>query len=528
MKKYFAFSIFSMWSALMLAQAGLEPVVLPDATARKISSDGKWVACYGMAIEAYNVENKETHIYPECSLGVGNAVALDGTIVGSQEDGSVFMKKGEIIIPEILEPYGVTGINAITPDGSRITGYLRNPVLNDNYEGDPFDGATIVFLPFYAELTASGTIEKINILPYPKKDFLGYSPMYVTGDWISADGKTILGKMTDSFGRFEDPVVFHENNNGEWSCSTPTKEFNNPNGIVLPENPWNKGPEEPLVKNYMSELRYQAYLEAVEKSLFGGPEPNPLNYMSEEMAQKYLADCEEYENYYIEHRGELDAYEQAYREILYTSTFFTESALNPNGNTFATSGVYYDEEGTGAPSKVYIFNIETGKYQKLESKYSGLKIHQVLTDGTVIAYTGLFTYDILNGYILLPGAADFIPFSEYLASVNPGYSEWLEDIFPKGEGIISASDDLTVIAGGVDRLHMNDDNDELFPESTILSYVLPLIKEAGIESIEIPDSDGIFKVYNLLGVKVLETKDKSEIQNLNKGIYIVNGKKIAL
>lgn len=517
-----------MLGAIMFAQTGLEPVVLPDATARKISSDGKWVACYGMAIVEYNVETKEIYDYPECSLGIGNAVALDGTIVGSKDDASVFMRNGEVIYSDILESYQITGINGITPDGSRITGYVRNPILNDNYEGDPFDDGTVVFLPFYANMKADGTIEKINILPYPEKDFLGNSPMYVTGEWISEDGKTILGKMTDSYGRFEDPVIFHENNNGEWSCMSPTKEFNNPTGIEIPENPWLKAPSEPKLKDYMTELGYQAYLKDLEESLFGGPEVNPLDYMSEEMAQKYIKDYIDYENYYTDHRSEFEAYEKAYREVLTTSTFFLESALNPNGKTFATSGVFYDEEGTEVPSKVYIFNTETGEYQKLESPYSGLKIHQVLSDGTVIAYTGLFTYDVLKGYILLPGANDFIPFSKYLSDVNSSYSQWLEETFPKGEGIISASDDLSVIAGGVDALHLADDNFELFPDSTILSYILPKVKSSGVESIELPDTDGIYKVYNLMGVKVLETKDKSEINNLGKGIYIVNGKKIVL
>ena len=41
-------------------------------------------------------------------------------------------------------------------------------------------------------------------------------------------------------------------------------------------------------------------------------------------------------------------------------------------------------------------------------------------------------------------------------------------------------------------------------------------------------NEGIFRVYNLQGVKVLETEDASAIQNLNTGIYIVNGKKMLI
>lgn len=51
--------------------------------------------------------------------------------------------------------------------------------------------------------------------------------------------------------------------------------------------------------------------------------------------------------------------------------------------------------------------------------------------------------------------------------------------------------------------------------------------EAGVESIG-ADAEGAYKVYNLTGVKVLVTKDKSELSALPSGIYIVNGKKVIL
>ncbi|MCH5226370.1 MAG: hypothetical protein J1F16_00925 [Muribaculaceae bacterium] len=525
MKRHITLGLISLWGALMFAQTATEPVVIYDATARKISSDGKWVACYGSSIVGYNVQTKQSYSYPGCSIGIGNSVALDGTIVGDLEDEAVFMKEGSITSPAIFSSYQGTGLNGITPNSTRIVGILRNPVLYD-YDGDPYDDGIIVSVPFYADMS-NGNVEKINILPYPEKDFLGFVPQNVTAEWISSDGKTILGKITDSYGRFEDPIVYHENSNGEWNYITPTKEFVNPNKIVLPENPWAMAPPEPKPRNYMSNIRYQQYLAAIENALLGGgTEPNPLDYMTPENAEKYLQDCIDYDNYFLEHKSELDAYDAAYTQILKTSTFFHEYALNPNGKTFVTVGLLYDEEDTDSPSKVYIFNTETGTYQKIESQYSGLKIYQVLSNGTVLAYTGLFTYDILMGYILLPGASDFIPFADYLAQTNPEDALWLDKTFPNGEGIISASDDLTVVAGGVDVLHAPDPG--MFPDSTILSYILPKLKPAGIESIEIEEAEGVYKVYNLMGVKVLQTKDKAELKNLDKGIYIINGKKIAL
>ena len=46
--------------------------------------------------------------------------------------------------------------------------------------------------------------------------------------------------------------------------------------------------------------------------------------------------------------------------------------------------------------------------------------------------------------------------------------------------------------------------------------------------VEVMESDGMFRVFNLQGVNVLNTRDINEIRNLAKGLYIVNGKKVIL
>lgn len=52
-------------------------------------------------------------------------------------------------------------------------------------------------------------------------------------------------------------------------------------------------------------------------------------------------------------------------------------------------------------------------------------------------------------------------------------------------------------------------------------------KEGAVRSLADEPADGIYRVFNLQGVKILETKDASLINELPKGIYLVNGKKIA-
>ena len=61
-------------------------------------------------------------------------------------------------------------------------------------------------------------------------------------------------------------------------------------------------------------------------------------------------------------------------------------------------------------------------------------------------------------------------------------------------------------------------------EHTLYYYVTD---PTGVTHI-IDDVDGVYRVYNLQGVNVLNTTDALEINNLQPGIYIVNGKKVKI
>ena len=52
--------------------------------------------------------------------------------------------------------------------------------------------------------------------------------------------------------------------------------------------------------------------------------------------------------------------------------------------------------------------------------------------------------------------------------------------------------------------------------------------QAGVESLVAEPEDGVYKVYNLQGVKVVETQDASVVSSLPRGIYIINGKKVII
>ena len=57
-----------------------------------------------------------------------------------------------------------------------------------------------------------------------------------------------------------------------------------------------------------------------------------------------------------------------------------------------------------------------------------------------------------------------------------------------------------------------------------INWVLKNVDSAGIEDI-LNDNDCFYKVYTLQGINVMTTTDKSLINNLPSGLYIINGKK---
>lgn len=63
--------------------------------------------------------------------------------------------------------------------------------------------------------------------------------------------------------------------------------------------------------------------------------------------------------------------------------------------------------------------------------------------------------------------------------------------------------------------------DSLNPEITATYYVTTV----GVTA-DFVEDNGVYTVYNLNGVKVLETADKSELNLLGKGFYVINGKKV--
>lgn len=64
-------------------------------------------------------------------------------------------------------------------------------------------------------------------------------------------------------------------------------------------------------------------------------------------------------------------------------------------------------------------------------------------------------------------------------------------------------------------------------ETGISTYLSVNLEVGGIDDV-LDDKPEVYTVYNLQGIKLMETKDVSQLEQLPAGIYIVNGQKIAL
>ena len=483
----------------------------------KLSPNGKYICSGGGDAAIYTLSTKELTIYPEANFGIGNTIADNGMAVASINDKAVLLYNGNTIYPSNLLKYWFCDLNGITRDGTRLTGIINNP------------GRGLMYVPIVAEVDANGNVSDPVILPYPDKDFLNATPQFASAVWISDDGKTIGGQVLDSMGFFCYPIIYQQDASGNWSYYLPTKDLFNPTGLPIPENPWENEPTFPDPETFMSGALLQAYQEAYQAYLDGGlPEaPVPEEYMTFEEYEKYADAVEKYNDWFYGEQNAMREYIRMYNEILSTSPSFSlnDFAMQPDGKVMAQHGGVINDEDE-MEGKIFIFDIEARTYKTIEGPNNTAAPKQILSDGSIIVSRGV--RDVPTSWILTPGASEFITMEEYFSPKYPEITEFLEKNCAHGNGIVSASHDLSVWTGGMTFECLTNFNEDIDTD-IYYSYILTNLDNlAGIETLVSEGNDGIFRVYNLNGVKLLETKDASQLRSLDKGIYIVNGKKIII
>ena len=521
MKKLLILSVLGMPIMTMAALSG-KVVIEQGIYATSISQNGEWVASQSGSPSIYNVKTGEIQKFDLGYIGLGNTIANNGLAVGDANDAGVLFFNNETIIPEILSQYKYCNLNAVTPDGSRLVGMVTNP----NKDG-------VSYVPFYADLDENANIIGTSILPYPDRDFFGTIPQYVTAVWISEDGKTIAGQVIDSTGEYVYPIIFTLSDTFEWHCIFPSEELFNPTGIEIVENPYMNEPPYPYPENFMNPLRAEKYVADYKDWLAAGaiPSEKPYeeDYMTKEQFEEYQAAVARYNEWYDSIGEKKAAFNKMYTEILMTSPSFSqnEMALDPSGEHLVMRGTIYKDNNEIAP---YIYEFtKKGLERRIDLIYENQAPCQMLSDGVIV--TAIPQMSLSDSYILLPGKSEFVAVQDFIGTVYPEASAWMNENLPGGTGVVKFSDDMTVMAGAVvkDMFSETLQKEIVYKYNTYIITGLTGLEEAGVEEISKDlNMDSNYRVYNLQGVKVMETKDAAGLKSLPKGIYVINGKKVII
>lgn len=269
----------------------VEPQVLEDVTINKLSPDGNWgVSDLNPVLTIFDFANNQTYVYDGTdgtyTAGNGNCISSTGIVVGSVDDTTpTYWENGTWTALPTGEDEGTCNVNGITPDGSRMCGIVSSTTT----------GETII-LPAIWSRNAEGVYDKCELLPCPTKDFTGRAPQYITAVCISDDGKTIAGQIQDYQGTMPQPIIYRQNEKGEWTYELLHPEMLNPTGAKFPE--WQEEPKRPEFEDYMSDEKRAAYEEAYKKyqDSWYDPElePNPADYMTADEIAAYKKDADIY------------------------------------------------------------------------------------------------------------------------------------------------------------------------------------------------------------------------------------------
>lgn len=516
MKKLIAVFILSILSpVIIMAQGNNEPVFVPGMFAIKISPNGKWVGSQAGYAAIYNTETNEMISYSGGYLGNGNTIADNGMAVGDGENGGCIMWDGEIIYPETFSD-GYYSPNAITRDATRIAGFMNNPEKNE-----------VAYVPFVVDMSSTGEVPEPIALPYPKLDLFKAPPYMVSAQCISDDGKVIIGQVQDWRGMYTYPILYVENEAGEWSYILPSEQLFNPTHIELPQNPWLYKPEYPYPEDFMTGTKRDAYLEAYKAWSTGmGSEPMVDEYMSEEQFQEYKEAVDEYNEWYYGEADKISEYVKIYDQVLATTPDFSlsETCIHPSGDYFMAHGGVIDEENKML-GKIFVFSKDGEILKEIQPENADLYPSQILSDGTLVA-TLPVAIGIPTTYLMLPEEEEFISIQDFLRPENSSFANWIDETIPYGTGHLVSSDNLSVMAGGLlpDNLASYTAGDNF----RFSSYIMTNINTAAVETIDVSPTEGVYRVYNLQGLKLMETKNQEDIRSLEKGIYIINGKKVVL
>ena len=562
----------SMLSMAMLAHAQVVDyqgvTVVVDTYGQKVSPDGKVIVGQNPIgdVFTYNIATSTVYDYGDGIAGSGNCVSATGVTVGQTYVASnssflaTTMKNGETTVVQSLSKYTWGLLSGITADGTRACGIVNNP----NQMGDVTDPGfnSMMYVPFYVDLQSDGTFGQPHFLPVAPRDFFGAVPQLCSAVWISDDGMTIAGQVVSNDGKYRYPIVYKEDASGNWTYSLPSESLFNTKNVEVPTYPeFNLEPPSPT--DYMTNPEdINDFEEAVDFWFSDGfsDESNPYihleNWLDADQIAAYEKAVEDYTKAAARYEDvTMPRYLAELDELLSCSIFFAQNAmaLSSDGKYLASSHnipVVYNGFLPVENFQPYVFDLSNGTYKVYGTEQDRLITNQIFPDGTLVCATpvpGEFSPDMTpqHSYVVLPGSDRVMTIEEYVAIDRPEYARWMEsnlykhlpvDLAENGgyvfkdltvSGCVSFSADRSVMAAGVDGYNLTELTIFPAPLDTYFTYIFEGMPTTGVQRVETGQNDNAY-IYNLQGVKVGEMKEGLLPDNLPKGVYVANGKKIRI
>lgn len=493
------------------------PYKLNEVYSTFISPQGGYIIGQDVFFASYifNTQTKDLSVFQDTYPGNGNAVSDNGIMVGQliENEKALIMVDGQQISPA---PFfnKLSTINGITGDGTVVCGWVA-------VDGETYSA------PYYMEIDEDFYSDGYKLLPYPETDFFGQKPQYVTAVWISDDANVITGQVMNSDGMYCYPIIFRRTAGVKWTYSLPSTPLVNPNHYPIPSFP-NYYDFKPVITQFMTAENAAKWEEALRNYQQGtGADPynNLSEYISDEAYQEYQAALKQYDENPEEYFDQLlDNYWKQMYKITEGSNFPLGCiTMNSKGTVVAsalTNSIDDSMSDDYSEYKLIVFKVEDDSYRIINSKYPRLYPKQIFDDGTVLCIDPMTTVS----YVLLPDAEEVIPYNVFVGQTHPAWLPWIKKNFAEVPNDYGTTDELY----NTGIVSVNRDGSVATSAFAIgydtISYVFGL-ENAGIEDIINDITDGKIIVFDLLGNKVLETKDKEALSNLEKGIYIINGKK---
>jgi hypothetical protein len=448
--------------------------------------------------------------------GYGNAVSNTGIVVGSYTYNALacywqLNDEGDLEKHD-LPAFGTGSscAHGITPDGSRIVGY--SSVTGDYTQA----GEIVLSVPILWQLNEKGEYEAVH-LPYPTADFSGRTPQYVMAISISDDGKTIAGQLTCGSGFYHSPVVFHEGEDGEWSCELVHSELQS-HGLTFPEYYEYNGPECPQMKDYMSEETQAAYEAAYQAYMNGDSDELPTysSVMTEEELAAYDADYAAYTEARKKYQDEIEApyYEVFYQaeELGIPDFMMNQLALSGNGKYYGAT-IAAGDFWSGYIYSPFIFDLQTGDYKEYADHNAN--VTYVNDKGIALACETVSLDGLTRRTQVLPeGADDFVYLDSYIAGIDEEAYDWMATYMasPYILGYANSGsddgDDLELLSTDVKIL--SDDDDDFLDDNM------------GVGGVDITDLFGdeyTFDYAILTGISVADADFKTIVGACYNGYY---------